>query len=417
MRRERQRFSRDVRLWMTGTSVSLLGDAALWIALGVWVKDITHSNSRAGLAFLAYLSPRLLAPFTGLLADRFRRRPLITVLNLVLAGWVSLAFLVHGTGTVWLLYVVLFGVGLGSGIHSAAGSALLTQLVDRERLGPANATLRTVQEVGLLVAPAIGTLLYVQLGARAVAGLDAATFVACALCVAAVRTREPRPEPHADRLVRELMAGAHHLWRTPALREVVVGMGGALLAFGFIETVIFAVVDQGLHREAAFVGVLTVIKGGGSVTGGFAAMRIVRRLPPGGESWLTVLGLGLLAGGAGILILPGTVAAVAGVVVIGLGIPMAIVGLYTVVQRNSPAQLQGRVAAAASALVTGPQVLSVATGAGLIVVVDYHVLLAVIVAVIGLSAGYLATRNVAAGRAVLPPAVADVGGSPAADRA
>ncbi|AUG75717.1 MFS transporter [Kitasatospora sp. MMS16-BH015] len=384
---------RDVRLWITGTSVSLFGDAALWIALGIWVHDLTGSNGAAGLAFAAYVVPRLGAPFLGLVVDRYRRRPLIALLNLLLAGWVSLAFLVQDRNQVWLLYLVLFGVGLGVGMHNAAGSALLTNLVHPDQLGRTNALLRTVQEGGMLVSPAIGSRLYVWAGPRAVAGLEAVTFLVCCLCVLAVRVDEPRPEPPSGSIGRELVAGVQHLARTPRLRAVSIAMGGGLLGFGFIETVIYAVADQGLHRAAAFVGWLTAAKGLGSVLGGVLGMRVLKRLGPGRESALTVRGLSLMAAGCAILVLPGVVLALLGVFVIGLGIPGAVVGLYTSMQRYSPAHLQGRVSAAASMLATTPQVLAVATSAALIASVDYRVLLGVMVLLISVSAAYLAVRS------------------------
>jgi MFS family permease len=380
---------RNVRLWVVGTGVSVSGDAALSLAASIWVKDLTGSNARAGLAFLAFLAPRLLTPFTAVLADRLPRRPLVVVLNVALAGWVSLALLVTGPGRVPLLYLVLFGVGLGTGLHHAAGSALLTRMVRKGRLGPTNALLRTIQEVGLLVAPVVGTVLYVGLGARSVALLDAATFLLCAGLVAAVRVREPRAPARTGGRWAELVAGIVHVRRTPPLRAVVLAMGGALLAFGFFESIIFAVIDQGLHRPAAFLGVVTTVKGAGSVTGGLLVIRLVRRLP-GREAWLTVLGLGLLSAGSFGMLVPDTVAVLVAAAVLGLGIPTAIIGLYTVAQHNTPQRLQGRVSGAASTLVTAPQVVSVAVGAALVTAVDYRILLAVVGLAVAVAVGFLA---------------------------
>ncbi|GIH02020.1 MFS transporter [Rhizocola hellebori] len=384
--------TRDLRLWMAGTSVSLFGDAALWLAAGMWAKELTGSNALAGLALLAYLGPRLLNPFTGYLADRFRRRPLIAGLNLMLAGWVLLALPV-GAGQVWWLYLVLFGVGLGSGLHSAAGSALLTQLVAAQHLGRTTAKLRTLQEVGLLAAPAAGTALYLAAGPRAVIWLEAFTFLACAACVWAVRVHEPEPMPNRRKVTTELLAGMVHLARSAAQRDIVAAMAVALLAFGIFETAIFALVDQGLGRPAAFVGVLTFAKGVGSVLGGIAAVRLARHWA-GAEGRATALGLGLIALGTAILLMGGTPAAVAGLVVIGSGIPMAIVGLFTVVQLGTPGPLQGRAVAAATTLVTAPQVASIALGAVLVSIVDYRLLLAAIVVVVAAGAVFLMRRNV-----------------------
>lgn len=384
---------RDVLLWVTGTGVSVSGDAALWLALSIWVKELTGSNGQAGLAFLAFIAPRLLTPFTSVLADRLPRRRLVVVLNLALAGWVSLALLVRGPQDVGLLYLVLVGVGLGSGLHHAAGGALLTRLVPRERLGPTNALLRTVQEVGLLVAPAVGTALYVTLGARSVAILDAATFLLCAGLVAAVRVREPRAQPRAGGWGAELAAGVVHIARTPRIRDVVLAMGGATLAFGFFESVIFAVADQGLHRPASFVGVATIAKGVGSVLGGLAAIQILRVLPAGREPRLTVLGLGLLAAGSALMLAPAAPPVLVGVAVIGLGIPMSVIGLFTVAQHHTPQSLQGRVSGSATTLVTAPQVVSVAVGAALVGRVDFRVLLVVMAAAIVVAASCLWART------------------------
>ena len=51
---------RDARLFLVGQSLSLLGDTALWLALGLWVKELTGSSSAAGLVFLCIVAPQLL---------------------------------------------------------------------------------------------------------------------------------------------------------------------------------------------------------------------------------------------------------------------------------------------------------------------------------------------------------------------
>jgi hypothetical protein len=100
-----------------------------------------------------------------------------------------------------------------------------------------------------------------------------------------------------------------------------------------------------------------------------------------------------MALGSALLLVPGIPVALAGCATIGLGIPMAIIGLFTVAQVNTPAHVQGRVSGAASTVVTTPQVISVATGAALITTVDYRILIAVIAVAILAAASYLALRT------------------------
>lgn len=68
--------SPDVRLYLGGQGLSMLGDSALWLAMGVWVKQLTGSSAAAGLTWMAFMVPQLAGPAAGLLADRVRRRPL-----------------------------------------------------------------------------------------------------------------------------------------------------------------------------------------------------------------------------------------------------------------------------------------------------------------------------------------------------
>jgi hypothetical protein len=54
----------DARIYLAGQILSVLGDNALWLAMGIWVKQRTGSNSAAGLVFFAFICGTCLAPLT-----------------------------------------------------------------------------------------------------------------------------------------------------------------------------------------------------------------------------------------------------------------------------------------------------------------------------------------------------------------
>ena len=120
---------RDARLFLIGQSLSLLGDTALWLALGLWVKELTGSSSAAGLVFLCIAAPGLLSPLGGLLVDRFPRRSVLLVVNPLTALIVLPLLLVRDDRDVWLIYAVTTLYGTSYVILAAGQSALLTTLL------------------------------------------------------------------------------------------------------------------------------------------------------------------------------------------------------------------------------------------------------------------------------------------------
>jgi hypothetical protein len=81
-----------------------------------------------------------------------------------------------------------------------------------------------------------------------------------------------------------------------------------------------------------------------------------------------------------------------GELLFGAAIAWLIVSLITLSQRLTPHGLQGRVYAAAETLITTPQTISIALGAGLITLTGYRPLLAAMATIFTLTAAYLLTR-------------------------
>jgi MFS family permease len=385
---------RDARIYIAGQSFSVIGDSALWLAMGIWVKILTGSNSAAGLTFFAFICGCMTAPLSGVIVDRLRRRPLLIAANLGGAALVCVLLLAHGRGQVWLIYAVMFGYGAANGLITAAQTALLTDLVPAGLLGEANSALQMVAQGLRLITPLLGAGLLAWAGPRPVVLLDAGTFAVAAAAVLALRLREPRPAREPARWRAEFGAGLRHIADTAALRRPLVACLIAVTAFGFFETVPFAVVSQGLHRSPEFLGVLSSMQGAGALIGGALAAPVMRRtseraLMAGGLAACAAATLLLMTGS-----LPLVLAALAG---IGLCVVWINVAAVTLIQRRTPGPLLGRVDATLSFAIVVPQAVSIAAGAALIAVVNYRVLLLAMAAVIGFSAAYLAGRRERAG--------------------
>ncbi|MFF8376737.1 MFS transporter [Streptomyces sp. NPDC015661] len=372
-----------MRWYLTGVVVSGFGTTAMWLVSGIWVKSLTGSDSLAALAAFALWAPVLLGPLLGTLADRVRRRPLLVVLNLAMAGLLPVLLWVESADRVWLLFAVLVLYGAQGSVHDAAEQALVASVVDEKRLGTFNGLRMTANESMKLIAPLVAAGLFAAYGGGPVALLDAASFAVAAVLFALMPVREARPaRPETRNWWRETAEGVRLLRASRVLRPLVATGAFTMLLAGVNGAAIYAVVDRGLGHAPAYAGVLYAVQGVGSVLAGLVTGPLLRRIP---ERALAAAGLALFALAVGVRgALPYEATALAASAVIGLGMPWVLIAVMTAVQREAPAEAVGRMAATANTVVMAPNALAIALGAGLVAVVDVRVLLPLL-AVAGLA--------------------------------
>jgi MFS family permease len=377
---------RDFRLLMIGQTLSMFGDTAMLLTLGMWAKDLSGSNAVAGSVFVALGLPTLLAPLAGLIIDRFRRRYVMIVVDLVTAVALLALLFVHERSDLWIIYAVAAVYGASLVTFQSARSALLHSMLHEKELGQANGSLSTVRESLRLIGPAAGAGLYAWFGGQATALLDASTFVISAIALLAMRLPEPKPTPtQGESLTAQLSSGLKHIRRTPILRVAVVCVVTAMVALGLAESVFFAVVDGGLHMPVTFLGILQSAMGVGAIAGG---VLITLLIPRTGEQRPVAVGLALVAVGSALSMVPNAWVVALAMVSLGAGLPIANVCITTLLQRHTPAAIQGRVFTTFETLTGVPQVASIAVGAALVGFVDFHILLTVMTGGLGVAAVY-----------------------------
>jgi MFS family permease len=381
---------RDARVFLAGWTLSQFGDWALIIVLAVWAKALTDSNASAGLVFFALAAPSIFSPLAGLIVDRVRRRPLlVAVYSIEAVATLSLLF-VHDRGDGWILYAMAVFIGIFGTLAASARSALMTTTIPQELLGEGNAIFQSVREGLRLIAPLVGAGIYAAWGGGVVAIVDSVSFVFVVVALLKMNMPEPRFERVEHNFIAEAMAGARHIVNTIPLRQIVFSTGAALFVVGFSETIIFAVIDQGLHRPPSFLGVLSTLQGVGAIAGGITAARGLRTI---GDVRVAGIGMAAFAIGDLTFITSNLPLIAVGIGIAGFGVSWLIVGLMTSIQVRTPLRLQGRVSSAADVFISTPQTISIAVGAVLIAVVDYRLLVVVEAVAVALCGFYLLTRR------------------------
>jgi MFS family permease len=378
------------RRLLIGQSLSGFGDTALYLTLGIWAKALTHSNAAAGAVFLALGIPALFAPLAGHLADRVRRRPLLLWANAVTAVMVLSLLAVRSPAQLWILYLVAFSYGVAFTVLSSAGAGLRKDLLPADDLAAASAAFQSIGYGLRIVAPLAGAALFVLFGGQAVAVLDAATFAAAIAALLSIKLAESAPDPaHAGSFRREVTAGFRHLRAVPLLAQTTFVTAAAFSIIGLDETIIFAVIGQGLHRPPSFLGVLSSAQGAGAIAAGILTAPLLRRI---GSARMIGLALGGFVVESAAYLSGSAALVLAGSFVGGAGLLWLVAVSGAATQRYTPPRLQGRANAAWTMAVITPQTISIAASAALISYVSYRTLLMIVLATIGACGTYLLAR-------------------------
>ncbi|MDX3450616.1 MFS transporter [Streptomyces sp. ME02-8801-2C] len=385
---------RDAGLCLAGILVSGFGTSALWLASGIWVKDLTGSDGLAALCLFALWAPSLAGPLLGTLADRARRKRLLIRTNLALAALLPALFVVDAAGRVWIVFAVLLVYGALGVVQDAAEAALVATALDPSLLGDFNGLRMTANEGMKLVAPLAGAGLYAAYGGPSVALLDAVTFVLATLLYACLRVREGAPPPPATGWRTRTAEGAAFLWRHDRLRPLVLAGGTTMFLSGLASATLYAVVE-GLGHSPAYSGALYVLQGVGSVAVGLASGPLLRRL---GERAFAAYGIALTGAATALRAVPADLAVLGSAVAIGTGLPCVLIAGLTAVQRETPEELLGRTAATANTLMFAPTAVGLAVGAVLVELVGHRVLLLGCALALPLTAVPLFQRRASASR-------------------
>ncbi len=282
------RDNRDYRyLWLSQV-VSLTGDWFNLIASASLIGKLSGSGLAIGGLFLArMLPPFVFGPLAGVIADRFDRRKIL-ILSDLLRMVVVLNFLfVQTERDIWLLYLLTVLQLSISAFFEPTRAALMPGLVPRQDLITANALDGITWSAMLALGAALGGLATALFGITAAFIIDAATFLVSAWFVGRIGAPVIRLE--ADGLAESsagwnaFVAGMRYLWQRPAILVIALVKASSSLAFGGIAVVevafakdVFPIGNEG----AGTLGLIYLTIGLGTGLGPVVARRITGDNPP-----------------------------------------------------------------------------------------------------------------------------------------
>ncbi|MDR3036621.1 MAG: MFS transporter [Kitasatospora sp.] len=299
------------RLWLAH-ALSAFGSQATYIALPLVLLAATHSITDCGLVTFAEIVSSLFASFpAGVLVDRLRRRTVLLCCDLGRAAAFALFALAVLADRVNLPLAVGLAVlnSLLNAPFGPAASAALRHVVPRSQLTTAVSMAQARSAVATLVGPMLGAALYAVTPVLPFV-VDAASFVASALCVLSVRLPKEAPgagRPKAERppFLRDLTTGLVEVRRSAFLRYTLVNAALVNFVFSGIVVVLVAQGAQAGSGGSYHNGLIIAMSGAGNLIGAVFSARAGRTLAPRtlvlAVCWSTALLTPLLALDHGVL--------------------------------------------------------------------------------------------------------------------
>ncbi|MBL8691878.1 MAG: MFS transporter [Rhodospirillaceae bacterium] len=188
------------RFWL-GLMASATGDELTRVAFVWFVYEKTGSAEALGLLMLCFTGPIVVGGFVaGWLLDRFDRRLVMTIDNLVRGLAIAMVPALHFLGwlEVWHVYVAAAVHGLLMMVSLAGTPTMILALVPKERLATANALESLGYSCAGVAGPVIAGFLIAWIGAPATVLLDVATYLLYALILFRLKLALPAPVKRAS---------------------------------------------------------------------------------------------------------------------------------------------------------------------------------------------------------------------------
>ena len=241
------------------------------VASGWLVYSLNQSTMQLALAVVAFAVPMsLLSLLGGVIADRWSKRNIVMVAQLLTAVASIVVGLLVLEGTVQFWHLLLAGVlnGVLAALNGPSRMALIPELVGRQWVVNATALNQAAMNLTRVLGPAMAGGLIPVLGVSGVYFYMAALSLFASVTILGVRTAKRPPRDWSQwRVGRQMTEGLRYVFARPIMVSVLVTAIAAVVLGMPFQFLMPAFVVEALEMEAVALGVLMTISGVGAFGG------------------------------------------------------------------------------------------------------------------------------------------------------
>lgn len=268
--------NRNFAKFTAGNSISVVGLWVQRVAVGWLTWDLTGSAAWLGAVGMAEFLPAIImAPLAGVLADRFDRRKIAVIGQILATGQaVTLASL---TLTGHITPLLIFSLQLFSGfvqpLMQTARLVLVPALLPRESLGSGIAVTSLTFNLARIIGPALSGVLITTIGPGYAFAFNALTYLGVIAALVSLTLPPHKPSQRQHRsivggVLADIYEGVRYTFGHPTLKWVMPMVALASTLIWPLGDLLAGIADQVFNRGASGLAVLTTAQGIGAVIGG-----------------------------------------------------------------------------------------------------------------------------------------------------
>jgi MFS family permease len=344
------------RLWLAQL-VSIFGDfLAIFAVFSLVTFQLHGTATQVSMILVAYLLPlAVVSPLAGVYVDKWNVKWTMIASDLV-RGVLVLALL--SVRDLHVIYAIFFALSTVSSFFVPAQSVAVRALTPAAGLLAVNGLMSQAVQGSQIVSPSVAGLLVQWFGTNACFLFDSFSFFFSAAMVMTVAIhRAPSPTATAaSSVLSSMRQGFRFIFTHTAISFVILAMTAGMFAVRCFGALLSVYVRDVLLSKVALYGVLNSLIGIGMITGTQSLHRFAAKIP---QQFLVIYGLGGMGVAVLVTALFGRVGTTAiGMLGLGFGAAFIMVPSQTLLQRETPHELLGRVMSSLMSVLAISQVLA-----------------------------------------------------------
>ncbi len=335
-------YVRNYRLYYIGQIISTSGTFMQSVAQAWLVLKLTNSGTALGItSALQYVPVLVLAPYGGVIADRFPKRRILYFTQSI-SGILALmlgALVATNLVQVWMVYILAFCLGMVNVFDNPARQTFYVEMVGSENLRNAVTLYSSLVNLSRVIGPAIAAALIAGFGLAPCVVINGISYAAVVIMLSLMDVDELIVSPPAPRAKGQIREGFQYVISKPII-------GSTLLMMALVGTLTYEfqvslplIAEFTFHGDASSYALLTASMGIGAAAGGvfFAGRKGIQPIKV--VSAALLFGLTVLAAA----FMPSLVLTGLALIFVGIAsINFSSLGNTTIQLESSP-QMRGRV--------------------------------------------------------------------------